>query len=488
MADIKIKHKEVGTIKKLDKAKIYTEKVKDNILNLKDRANYNNNNEENSQAEYGGNKISQSANIIYRKSVEKFDQYGKKSFKETTDNIQNAKEKIKKKLQNQTIKQTVNNKNINKKVKTIKGTTKKTQKIIKNAPKTIKQTVKVTTKTTKEVAKGAKKAFQIAKVTAKQTARTIKLGIKASVTAIKSIILATKALIAFLIAGGWIVIVIIIVICLIAMLCSSIFGIFFASEDTGSTITVNGTQQIVTMNQVISDLNIEFMNKITQIQQENPYNEYDIIGKRAEWKDILAVYTVKMSNGNDSTDVITLNDDKVNLLKEIFWQMNEITFTKEEETHEEIKIGLTSTEHIIVTYIKLHITINEKTANEMADIYNFNSKQREQLAELTHEKYASMWTSVIYGSSTGSKDIVNVALQQVGNVGGQPFWSWYGFENRVEWCACFVSWCANECGYIEAGIIPKFAGCESEGVSWFKTCGLWKDGGHIPKVRRYYIF
>ena len=487
MADIKIKHKEVGTIKKLDKAKIYTEKVKENILNLKDRANYNNN-EENSRAEYSGNKISQSANIIYRKSVEKFDQYGKKSFKETTDNIQNAKEKIKKKLQNQTIKQTVNNKNINKKVKTIKGTTKKTQKIIKNAPKTIKQTVKVTTKTTKEVAKGAKKAFQIAKVTAKQTARTIKLGIKASVTAIKSIILATKALIAFLIAGGWIVIVIIIVICLIAMLCSSIFGIFFASEDTGSTITVNGTQQIVTMNQVISDLNIEFMNKITQIQQENPYNEYNIIGKRAEWKDILAVYTVKMSNGNNSTDVITLNDDKVNLLKEIFWQMNEITFTKEEETHEEIKIGLTSTEHIIVTYIKLHITINEKTANEMADIYNFNSKQSEQLAELTHEKYASMWTSVIYGSSTGSKDIVNVALQQVGNVGGQPFWSWYGFENRVEWCACFVSWCANECGYIEAGIIPKFAGCESEGVSWFKTCGLWKDGGYIPKVRRYYIF
>ena len=67
-------------------------------------------------------------------------------------------------------------------------------------------------------------------------------------------------------------------------------------------------------------------------------------------------------------------------------------------------------------------------------------------------------------------------------------WSWYGFKSRVEWCATFVSWCANECGYIEAGIIPKFAGCQAEGVEWFKTCGLWKDGGYTPSPRRYYIF
>ena len=118
----------------------------------------------------------------------------------------------------------------------------------------------------------------------------------------------------------------------------------------------------------------------------------------------------------------------------------------------------------------------------MADKYNFNQAQREQLAELTNEKYASMWSSVIYGSSVGSNDIVAVAVAQIGNVGGQPYWSWYGFSSRVEWCACFVSWCANECGYIEAGIIPKFAGCQSEGVDWFKTCGLWKDRDFSPKA------
>ena len=62
-----------------------------------------------------------------------------------------------------------------------------------------------------------------------------------------------------------------------------------------------------------------------------------------------------------------------------------------------------------------------------------------------------------YGIGTGDGEIVAVALSQLGNVGGQPYWSWYGFESQVDWCACFVSWCANECGYLDAGVIPRFA-------------------------------
>ena len=110
MENIKIKHKEFRTIKKLDKAKKKKKKVKDNIVNLKDRASYSND-EENSQAEYGGNKISQTASTISRRSVEKFDQYGKKAFKETTENIQNASQKIKKKIENRTIKKKLNTEN-----------------------------------------------------------------------------------------------------------------------------------------------------------------------------------------------------------------------------------------------------------------------------------------------------------------------------------------------------------------------------------------
>lgn len=79
-----------------------------------------------------------------------------------------------------------------------------------------------------------------------------------------------------------------------------------------------------------------------------------------------------------------------------------------------------------------------------------------------------------------SQLIVEVAASQIGNVGGEPYWSWYGFAERVEWCACFVSWCANQCGYIDAGVIPKFSGCEW-GVAWFKQRGQWADRSITPE-------
>ena len=74
---------------------------------------------------------------------------------------------------------------------------------------------------------------------------------------------------------------------------------------------------------------------------------------------------------------------------------------------------------------------------------------------------------------------MTIALSQLGNVGGQPYWSWYGFTSRVEWCACFVSWCANECGYIDAGVIPSFSLC-SDGSDWFKARSQWQERDYEP--------
>ena len=75
--------------------------------------------------------------------------------------------------------------------------------------------------------------------------------------------------------------------------------------------------------------------------------------------------------------------------------------------------------------------------------------------------------------------IVDVALSQVGNVGGEPYWSWYGFTNHVEWCACFVSWCADQCGYLDSGTYPKFSGCVF-GMQWFQQRSLWLDSSTEP--------
>ena len=91
----------------------------------------------------------------------------------------------------------------------------------------------------------------------------------------------------------------------------------------------------------------------------------------------------------------------------------------------------------------------------------------------------SMWLAVLYGIYGSDDMIVQVALSQIGNVGGEPYWSWYGFGSRVEWCACFVSWCADQCGYIETGVCPKYAGCVN-GVDWFKEHNQWVDGSETP--------
>ena len=80
----------------------------------------------------------------------------------------------------------------------------------------------------------------------------------------------------------------------------------------------------------------------------------------------------------------------------------------------------------------------------------------------------------VNGTRPGNPQLVELAKRQVGNVGGYPYWSWYGFDSRVEWCACFVSWCYNQAGKSE----PRFAGCEWQGVPWFQSHGQWGARGY----------
>ncbi|WP_303944561.1 CHAP domain-containing protein [Subdoligranulum variabile] len=75
----------------------------------------------------------------------------------------------------------------------------------------------------------------------------------------------------------------------------------------------------------------------------------------------------------------------------------------------------------------------------------------------------------VNGTRPGNQAVVDIAKSQVGNVGGQPYWSWYGFTSRVEWCACFVSWCYGQMGLSE----PRFSACQSQGIPWFQSHGQW---------------
>ncbi|WP_288684215.1 CHAP domain-containing protein, partial [uncultured Eubacterium sp.] len=235
----------------------------------------------------------------------------------------------------------------------------------------------------------------------------------------------------------------------------------------------------------VIEINEEYQSRLDEEKASIEYDVLEMSGSKALWKEVLAVYSVKV-NTDDSNpqEVATMNNEKKELLKDIFWQMNEIS------SNSEIKIetitvekddgkGNIITEEQEVTQTYLYIDVSHKSVEDMIAQYNFDNRKQALLLELLDDKNNSLWSSVLYGITTSSERIVNVALSQVGNVGGQPYWSWYGFNSRVEWCACFVSWCANECGYIETGVIPKFAGVVL-GIDWFKTRGQWANNSIEP--------
>ena len=372
-----------------------------------------------------------------------------------------------------------------------KGTVKTAEKGIKTAQTTSKAAIKTTEQTAKAAkasaktsVKTAQKAAQAAKATAKATAHAVKVAVKATLAAIKAIIAGTKALIAAVMASGWIAVAVILIICLIGLLVGSVFGIFFSGEDSG-----NG----MTMQTVVREINADYDSRLDEIIDGTSHDVLEMSGSRAVWKEVLAVYSVKTTTDPDNPqEVATMDDNKKQLLKDIFWEMNEISFRTESETETQITESDDGHGNIVetettVTQTYLYIAVSHKTAEEMADRYGFNEEQRQQLSELLAEENNSLWSAVLYGITIGDGEIVTVALSQVGNAGGEPYWSWYGFDGRVEWCACFVSWCADQCGYIDSGVIPKFAGCVN-GSQWFKDRGQWQDGSFTPEAGQIIFF
>lgn len=348
------------------------------------------------------------------------------------------------------------------------------------AERAVEDTGKATRKTAKKTAEASAKAAKMAAQAARQAAqaayKATVVTAKAIAAAVKAAIAGIKALVAAVAAGGWVAVVIIVVICLIALIAGSCFGIFFSGDDTGNGLN---------MQTVISDMNAEYQAKINETKGTVAYDVLEMSGTRAVWPEVLSVYAVKTAGDpNNPQEVASIDESKRRILKEVFWAMNEISFntaSKTENVVSETDDGngniVEVTESVTRTY--LYIRVTHKTPDEMAQQYGFTDEQKEQLRELLSDKNKKMWNGVLYGYTASGEDIVSVALSQLGNKGGEPYWRWYGFSSRVEWCCCFVSWCANECGYIDAGVIPKYAGT-STGVNWFKERGQWLDGSAGP--------
>lgn len=380
MADIKVKDIAKKGVKTINKAVVQTERFKDNIVRTKEKAEETVSNDINSN-EYASNKIKFATDRAFDESVNQFNKQGQKSFMKTKENYQKSKAKIKQ---------------LKKKIKD-KRKVKSTVRNTKTAIKTSKEVAKKTEKTAKETIKASKRTMQIAKETAKRTAQGVKVAIKTTISAIKAIIAGTKALVAAIVAGGWVAVIVIIVICLVALMCSSIFGIFFSSQKTSANS--------ITMNTVVAECNQEFSDKLQSIQDSNPHDDYVLEGSMASWKDVLTVYTIKQSNGVNQQDVMTIDDNKKNVIKQIFWDMNSLTSEVKDEMVTEQGTNADEMPKQVQKKV-LHIKINTKTLEQMKNDYHFSPAQNKQLAELTDNKYASLWNGVIYGA-TDSGEYVN---------------------------------------------------------------------------------
>ena len=520
MADIKTRETVKGTIKTLDKAAIAGQKMKQAYIATKDKAEHSVNTNENTAEEYAADKTEAGIDEIAHKGAYSFDKAGRKGVQETKQNIQSAKEGIQR-FKQQRAEKAMNAQKTQGRPTTVgssseqtqtssvirtlekpekmvkqsatsagkkniklagKEATKTTQRSVKTAEhtakasiKTSQQTAKAAQKTAQAKVKASQKAAQAAKKAAKATADTVKATAKATVAAVKAIIAGTKALVAAIAAGGWIAVLII----MIVVLFGAAVAMFGGGSDSNSYTPVSAE--------------VEAYEPIIQKYAK----EYGI----PEYVELIKAVMMQESGGR-GLDPMQAAEGSFNTK-----YPHEPNGIKDPEYSiqcgvQELKAALTSAEvesPIDMEHIKLALQgynfgngyISWAKTNyggySYANAVEFSTMQASRLGWSSYgdtQYVAHVLRYYPYGrafTAGGNQAIVEVALTQVGNQGGQPYWSWYGFNSRVEWCACFVSWCADQCGYIESGLVPKFAGCV-DGANWFKSNGKWQDRTYEPKA------
>ena len=262
---------------------------------------------------------------------------------------------------------------------------------------------------------------------------------------------------------------------------NGVLGTSYTSEDS----------DLVAVENAYAAMENELQGKIDNVEKDYPgYDEYkyelDGIGHNPH--ELASILTAKHQS-------YTLSKVQADLQK-IFGKQYSLTLKEEvevrykTETHTDPDTGETTKEEVPYNYYILHIRLKTTPLSDIArEILNEDElKMYRVYLETSGNKplvfgggspdgSASEDLSGVHfvnGTRPGNPELVNLAKKQVGNVGGYPYWSWYGFNGRVEWCACFVSWCYHKAGKSE----PRFAGCQSQGVPWFTSRGQWGARGY----------
>lgn len=320
----------------------------------------------------------------------------------------------------------------------LKGTSKAVKTgnsyIGKSAKKKSVKTAKRAAKTQKEITKkaarqAAKQAKEVAQKSAQAAKATAKAAVKITVKVAQMVAAATKAVISALAAlGGWAVLLVaLIVVIVVAAIAASPFGIFISDEAADN--------DSIPISSIVAECNMELSNKLDNIENAAAADRSEIIGEQANWDLVLAVFATKVAGVEDNTveDVVVITEDKKQKLKDVFWDMHEITFRTETVTN-----GDTS-EKVV------YITIMTKTKDDMISKYNFTRKQQEALNTLLEqdEVLISATQSLAISDATAQdilknlpeslsaerKKVIKVACSLVGKVN----YFWGGKSSAIGW-------------------------------------------------------
>lgn len=248
------------------------------------------------------------------------------------------------------------------------------------------------------VAREAAMQMALRQQTTKTAETAVQKTAQAAGRALRAIIAAAQSLLAAIAAGGSTVVAMVLVICLIGLLIVSPFGIFFSGEDSGTGYT---------MPEAVTMLNTEFTDRIEQIKAENSYDELDMdnagsAAMVANWRDVLAVYAVRTTTDASSPDeVATLTEEKLDILRQIFWEMNEISYWLETVP------GGEDEEDTVI----LHIRVAVKDHLQMAEAYHFTTEQKKLLEELMQPEYEELFMRL-----TGSYQDIALSDKEVAEI------------------------------------------------------------------------
>ena len=539
MADIKTRDAVKGTIKTIDKSAVAAERMKDAFVRTKEKTERSISPTENSPEEYAADRVTDKAETVIYVAASAFDRNGRKAVKHTGENIEKPRAYLEQRKENQpkeaakkaaekaqesaraaqqpsqtvtypsttptpSAAETPQPSPAGARIKTIdrqrmtirtredpraaimqrehtgrRRTVKGTPRTIKTAEhsapviKTSEQAARTAQASARATAKTAERTAQTAQATAKAAANAAKRAAETAKRTVKAIIAGTRALIEAIVAGGWIAVMIVLIVALLGVSVS-----LFGSRSGASSYTPVSAE-------------VEAYTPIIRLYAQR----YGI----GEYVELIKAVMMQESGGR-GLDPMQCSESGFNTRYP--HAPNSIT-----DPEYSVETGVQSLAYVL-DLAGVESPLDIERISLALQGYNFGSgyifwakANYGGYSELNAIEFSNMMAERMgwagYGDKAyvshvlryylighifmgdGNAAMVAVAQSQLGNVGGATYWSWWGLDYRVEWCAMFVSWCADQCGYIDAGVLPKMEGVRPF-IDWFRERGQWQDRDYEP--------